>query len=249
MNALYVGTVMHARLRPFRHAFAYRVYSVLWDIDTVPDCRLLSVNRFNLFSLHARDHGPRDGRPLRPWVEARLAEAGLQRYAASIHLLCFPRLLGYAFNPLSLFFCRDAEGRLGAVLYEVKNTFGEQHGYLVAVDPQAAGTLSHGVAKAFYVSPFLPMDCRYRMRLRPPGEDFALAIRQTGAEGPVLVARHAARRRPLGDAGLLRVFFSHPLLTLKVIAAIHAEALRLWLKGARLQPRVPAPARDVSISS
>jgi DUF1365 family protein len=245
-EALYVGRVMHARLKPFRHRFAYRVFTCLFDVDEIPSLaarlRLLAHNRFGLFSFHDRDHGPRDGSPLRPWVERRLAEAGIAIGRGRIELLCFPRLLGYVFNPLSIFFCRDESGRLAAIVYEVKNTFGDQHAYVLPAgarqDPSQPVT--HQTDKTFYVSPFIHMECTYRFRLTEPGDRLAVLIRQTDAAGELLVATLTGTRRALDDRSLALAFLRHPLMTLKVIAAIHWEALRLWVKGARLVPR-PQP--------
>lgn len=252
-SALYVGEVMHHRLRPRAHRFVYRTFSLLVDLDELPDLdrrlRLFAYNRAGLFSFHDRDHGAADGTRPRAWVEAALARAGLAGAGARIELLCFPRILGYAFNPLSLYFCHRADGGLGAVIYAVRNTFGERHAYLIAVDPAeaAAGLVRQSCAKAFYVSPFVPMEAGYRFRLTPPGERFGLAIRETDAEGDLLVATQTARRLPLSDASLARALASHPLMALKVIGGIHWEALRLWLKGAPLQPRPQTPPPEVSV--
>jgi len=166
-----------------------------------------------------------------------------------VRLLCFPRVLGYVFNPLSIWFCYHADGGLRAVLYEVRNTFGGKHGYLVplAADHHSGTPIVQGADKNFYVSPFIVMEQHYVFRLAEPGERLAVAIRQGGPQGAQLVARHSGRRRPLSDRMLLLAFLVYPLMTLKVIAAIHWQALRLWLKGARLQPRPPAPSEEVTL--
>lgn len=245
-SCLYFGHVMHHRLIPVRHRFVYRVFSLLIDLDQAPDIAgrswLLSHNRFNLFSLHDRDHGERDGSPPRPWVERRLAAQGLDLDGGRIFLLCFPRLLGYVFNPLSVYYCYHRDGRLAAMVYEVKNTFGEQHAYAIPVEPghDAATALSQSCAKTFYVSPFIAMKAEYRFRLEEPGERLALAIRERVEEGRLLIATITGRRAPLDDRRLLRALLAYPLMTLKVILAIHWQALRLWRKGLRLQPRPAA---------
>lgn len=253
--ALYVGRVMHQRLRPARHRLRYRVFSMLVDIDELPALsrrlRLFSFDRFNLFSLHARDHGAGDGLGLRAHVERQLQAAGL-RTGGAIRLLTMPRILGHVFNPLSVYFCDHPEGGLQAVLYEVNNTFGQRHSYLIPVDEaeRHGGHVAQQCAKQFHVSPFLDLDMRYAFRVALPGAQrpgMALAITASDAEGPVLAARFDAQRRPLGDAALARVFLTHPLLTLKVVAAIHWEALRLWIKGARFRACPPAPGQPVSI--
>ncbi|MEM7743927.1 MAG: DUF1365 domain-containing protein [Pseudomonadota bacterium] len=252
-GCLYQGHVMHMRLTPFAHKFRYRVFTMLLDIDRLKETfgalRLLRLDRFGLMSFHQRDHGPRDGSDLRPWVEARLAEHGLPA-PARIRVLAFPRILGYVFNPLSVYYCEDADGRVTSIVYEVKNTFGDQHPYVVPIAPQDDGAARHQVDKAFYVSPFIAMDQTYRFTIRPPGERLALKIRQHDATGPWLIATQSGVRRPLSDRALLGQWLRHPLMTLKVFAAIHWQALRLALKGARFRPyRGPYPDPDMTTPS
>lgn len=234
--AIYEGHVMHLRLTPFAHRFRYSVFTLLLDADrlgeTCARLRLLAFERFGLLSVRLRDHGPRDGSALRPWVEARLAERGLPA-PDGIWLLAFPRILGYAFNPLSVFFCTDREGRLESVVYEVKNTFGDQHAYALPARPGPDGAVRHEHPKGFFVSPFIGMDQTYAFTIRPPGERLAIRIRQRDGEGPWLIATQSGTRRALSDRGLLAAWARRPLMTLKVIAAIHWQALRLFLKGAR----------------
>lgn len=254
-SALYFGQVMHKRLRPFGHRFVYRIFQLCLDLDELPQLdrrlRLFSHNRFNLFSFHNRDHGARDGSALRPWIEAQLAQAGIDLEGGPVRLLCFPRILGYVFNPLTLWFCHHRDGSLRAVLYEVRNTFGDKHGYLIPVaNPPAPGEpLLQGCDKALHVSPFIPMQAHYRFRLTVPNDRLSLVIRESVSEGELLVAAQSARRAELTDARLLRAFFTHPLLTLKVIGAIHWQALRLWLKGASFHRRPQPPADAVSLAS
>ncbi len=245
MNALYTTLVTHTRTRPRRHALAYRLPYLLLDLDAMPGAALFSRNRFNLFSLYERDHGG-GTLPLRAWVRARLDEAGLHEAGARITLLTLPRFLGLGFNPLSLFFCHNAEGALCAVLYEVNNTFGQRHGYLCPVAPGAAAPLRHTAEKCFYVSPFMDMGLRYRFTLTPPGEAVGLHIAVEDEAGTLLRATLAGARQPLTDAALLRAALAYPLLSVKVLAAIYWEALRIWLKGIRLRPRPPAPAAPVT---
>jgi len=239
-SCLYRGEVMHRRLRPFGHRFVYRVASVLVDIDALPSLglRFFSHNRFNLFALRDRDHGARDGSPLRPWVEQELRRAGIAPDGGPIFLHCLPRLLGIGFDPISIYWCYGADGGLRAVLCEVKNTFGGQCSYVLPAAGRAAGApLRASCDKTMYVSPFIAMAARYRFRLDDPEARLKLVIAESDREGPLLVASHTASRRPLTDRALLGAFLAFPFLTAKVIAAIHWEALRLWLKGARLQPR------------
>lgn len=253
-SALYVGSVMHARPGAHAHRFRYRVVSLLLDLDELDeiDRRLatFSVERGNLFSFHRRDHGPRDGSDLRPWIEAAFARAGRPLGGGRILCLCFPRVLGYVFNPLTVYWGYAADGRLQGVLYEVKNTFGDQHGYMIAADPgrQPGAPLIQAVDKRLHVSPFLPVEGGYRFRIDEPGERLRLLIRLVGPDGADrLVATHTGERRTLTDARLLASLATHPWNTAKVMAAIHWEAARLWLKGAPFHRRPEPPALAVSL--
>lgn len=250
--ALYIGEVMHQRLRPFRHRFVYRVFSLLLDVDRVDagehGLRLLSLRGFNLFGFPAKDHGPRDGSALRPWVEARLNEACIDCGGGPIRILAFPRFLGYVFNPISVYYCYDPAGHLRAVVHEVKNTFGGQHPYALPVE-SAGGDhpIRQRCGKNFYVSPFIELAAGYRFRLKEPGERLAVVIQEEVADGTQLVATLTGRRRPLSDRELVRAALRIPFMPHKVIAGIHWEALKLWLKGARYHPRhqaeMPAEVR------
>ncbi|WP_431046611.1 DUF1365 domain-containing protein [Roseateles sp. L2-2] len=269
-SAIYRGQVMHQRLRPLRHRLQYRMFTLLLDLDELPalDARLrwFSVGRFNLFSFRPSDHGDgtaRDVPALRAHVDARLALAGLP-IGGAIRLLAMPRLFGYAFNPLSVWFCHAPDGPLRAIVYEVNNTFGERHSYLIEVDEaqREAAVVQQRSGKQLYVSPFLGMALEYRFRIEPPRERLSIGVSvhdggagatgvgsdAVGVEGStVLNARLDATHAPLTDGALLRLLVTHPLLTLKVVVGIHWEALRLWLKGARLHERPAAPDRPMTI--
>jgi hypothetical protein len=246
---LYVGCTTHARFKPQPHKFRYGVFQILVDIDRSEEAfqglRTLSVGRFGLFSFEARDHGYRDGRSLRTWVEAQLATARTPATAATIRLLCFPRILGFVFNPLSIFFVHDAEDRLEAVIYEVNNTFGQTHAYVTPATGE--GDQRQEAEKVFYVSPFYGVEGGYRFRLSPPSEGFDLVICKHMAGETDFVATLNAERRPLTDAALMRLFFAMPFMTLGVVAAIHWEALRLWVKGATFHSRPRGPRSSVSV--
>lgn len=252
-SALYAGSVSHARLRPRKHRLRYRLFSLLLDLDELPALsarlRLFAHNRFNLFSLHDADYGRGDGTPLKAYAEGVMRQAGLTPDGGPIRLLTMPRLFGYAFNPLSIYFCYRRDGALAALLYEVNNTFGQRHSYFipVAADEAAGGTIRQSAAKCFYVSPFMDMGLDYAFRVEPPGEAFTVTISARDADGPVLIAAHRAHRRALTDGALARALFAYPLLTLKVIAGIHWEALFIWAKGIGLRRRPPPPAEAVSL--
>ncbi|MFT0861241.1 DUF1365 domain-containing protein [Ancylobacter sp. G4_0304] len=251
-SALYLGSVMHMRLKPRRHRLAYRLFSLLLDLDEIDalDARLtlFSRNRFNLFSFFDRDYADPQGGSLKAQIERLLTSAGLEPDGGAVRLLTMPRLFGYAFNPLNVYFCYRRDGSLLAILYEVNNTFGQRHSYLIPVVEGEAAPLRQKAEKRFYVSPFMDMKLTYSFRVDPPGEALRIAILASDAAGPVLSAVHAARRRAVSDRELMRALVSHPLLTLKVIAGIHWEALRIWAKGVSLRPRPPAPETPVSIS-
>ncbi len=246
-SCLYTGQVMHHRMKPKRHRFIYRVTSMLVDLEELPALsrrlKLFSLNRFNLFSFHERDHGDGSGRPLIEQVRDTLAQHGMDLGRGPIRLLCYPRLLGYVFNPLSVFYCYDEQDHLAAILYEVSNTFNQKHNYLIPVTDPAAPQIRQSCEKAFYVSPFISMATRYHFRMQPPKERVAVCIRQTDQDGAVLHATFTGQRRELSDRSLLRTFFRHPLMTFKVIAGIHWEALQIWRKEVPLQPR-PAPPSE-----
>lgn len=260
-SCLYFGEVMHRRLEPMYHRFRYRVFSLYLDLDELPQLalrlRLFSYNRWNVFSFFDRDHGPlksHGDRPIREWVDAYLEAAGIDCRGGKVTLLCFPRVLGYVFNPMSVYFCRGAGGDLKAILYEVSNTFGHRHSYLLPSDGEAAhhnasAEINQSCEKRLYVSPFMGMAARYRFRVRVPNERLTMLIRQENEAGRQLIATHTGRRVPLTDTRLLGAFVRYPLMTLKVIAAIHWEALKLWRKGARLVTRPTPPEHAVTLTS
>jgi DUF1365 family protein len=246
VSALYLGEVVHQRMRPKRHRLRYRVFTLCLDLDELPAIGnrlwLFGYNRRALFSFHERDHGAGQG-SLRAWVEERLVEAGLGGHPKSVRVLCYPRILGYVFNPLTVYYCCDADGEPLAMLYEVSNTWGERHTYVVPATT-GEGRVLHQIAdKAFFVSPFIEMNCTYHFRVALPGERAAVAIAQHDRDGLLLTAAFAGHRRPLADLSLALAFFRYPLMTLKVIAAIHLEALRLWMKGVPVVPYKPATKR------
>lgn len=249
MSALYHCIVTHNRFAPKRHALKYRIFSFLLDLAALDEeaaCwRLFSRNRFNLFSFHDGDYGDGSGNPM-AWALAQMQAAGLETTGSRITLLTMPRLLGYAFNPISVYFCHDARGALCAILYEVNNTFGQRHSYFIRVEPGANGIIRQNCAKNFYVSPFMDMNLHYDFTVQPPDDTLRLRIAVNSAQAIVLTATLTGRRAALNDTALLRAAVTYPLLTLKVVAGIHWEALRLWLKGMRLRKRPAAPAEAVS---
>jgi hypothetical protein len=246
-SGLYCGLVSHARVKPRKHRLAYRVFMLLIDLDELADLKLktLGIGRFNLFGFDPRRFGDDSGRPLKAQVEAALAEAGLPT-GGPVRMLAMPQILGRAFNPLTVYFCHAPNRTLSAILYEVNNTFGERHSYLIPA-PNAA-LIEQGCGKAFYVSPFMDMDLTYAFRILRPEERVLVAVDTSDAEGLVLAASFAGERRELTDRELLRAWLTHPWMTLGVVAAIHVEALQIWLKGEKVRARPTKPARPVTVA-
>ncbi len=226
-------------MAPRRHRFRYRGFWLLLDLeqlDALP--RLLSHNRFNLFSFNDSDYGDNSALALREQIAGKLRGGNIAWKGGTIRLLCMPRSLGHAFNPLSVYFCDHADGSPAAVVYEVHNTFGERHSYVLAVK-DGEGQQFQACDKAFYVSPFMDMDLRYEFAVNRPGERLALAIKLRQQGQLLLVAALAGERCNLTSAMLLRLFLTMPAQSLTTVAAIHWQALRLWLKGLRIRRRVP----------
>jgi DUF1365 family protein len=244
-----VGEVRHVRTRPKPHRLRYRVFMALIDLDAiVGETRRLfavSVGRFNLMSFDPRDHGDGGPTPLKAQVETLLAQAGLVSDGGPVRLLCMPRVLGFVFNPISVYFCHRRSGELQAIVYEVSSTFGQRHSYVLPIYNDPGEAIRHGCAKQLHVSPFMDMDLTYGFRLNVPRDRISVVVDTSDGEGVLLHAVFNGRRRDLTDAQALRLALAMPFLTLKVVAAIHWEALKMWLKGLRLKPapaEPPAPA-------
>jgi len=244
---LYAGQVMHQRMKPVGHRFSYDVFSLMIDLDRLDEAdglsRVFSVNRRNLLSFHEKDHTSDSGGSLRSYIDALLVETGLPIRAARVLLVCYPRILGLVFNPLAVYYCYGDAGVLTAMIYEVRNTFGERHTYVCPVelgDVSDAG-IRQQCDKLFHVSPFIPMAMRYQFRMLPPGEEIRWRILETDKDGPLLAATFSGVRVPLETGKILRLVARIPHLTLKIVAGIHWEALKLWVKGVRTIARPQAP--------
>ena len=232
-SSIYNGTVIHKRFKPKIHFFKYRVFSLLIDLSELDildkKINYFSYNKFNLISFFDKDHGERDGSSIVEWVKKNLNENGLNTENIKIKLLCYPRILGYVFNPLSVFYVYDINEKLVSILYEVKNTFGEQHTYIFRVENNSL--LQHNCEKKFHVSPFIEMNCNYFFRILNPGQMLSVVIDQYDQEGKILFASQDGERSDLTSKNLMNSYLKHPLMTFKIISAIHFEAFKLWIKG------------------
>ena len=243
------GHVIHRRLRPVAHAFAYPVFFLrvpLSQLDRM-SWRWLSVDRWNLFSLMRRDFGPRDGSDLEAWARA-LLRANDVVADGEIVLQAFPRMLGYVFNPIVTWHCHDRAGLLRAVICEVSNTFGEHHNYLVAhADGRAIEAGDWLIArKALHVSPFCEVVGHYRFRFAGGDEAPRLRIDYHDDEGRLLVTALRGKAEALRDARLLGAFFAYPWMTLAVTVRIHWQAARLWARNVPWFRKPDPPLKETS---
>lgn len=246
-HGLYVGKVRHRRLRPRVHDLAYRIYLLLIDLEVpLPHSRVLKAGRFGLMSFQPSDHGDGSNRPLREQAVDQLRRAGVTGPIERVQLLTMPTVLGYGFNPISIYWAWRPDGSLAGIVHEVTNTFGERHSYAA---PAGLDRVQRHVAdKRLHVSPFMDMDMDYAFRLSPPGETVEVVIDLKDAEGVKLTASFIGERRPMTDGALLKAWLAHPLLTLKVIGAIHWEALKLWRKGLRYRRKPPPHPESMTVA-
>jgi uncharacterized protein len=234
---VYFGTVTHKRLRPVPHELAYDVASLLVSLNDLKAGRLpslLGYNRWRPLSIFDRDHGAAGDQTINEFAWSLVANKGLSDQVSDVFMLCYPRVLGYGFNPLTVYFCVDQIGSIRLMIYEVHNTFGGRHTYVS--DAMAADDGSyHRTEKVFRVSPFNGVEGEYGLRATRPVETVSVGVALSTDEGPLLKAYFAGRRKPLNNWQLLRILFGLPLMSLKVIVAIHWEALKLLKKGLKVQ--------------
>ena len=237
-SCIYNGYVSHTRFKPVKHSLRYNTFSLFIDLDEIENLSknnfIFSFNKFNIFSFFNKDHGDRDGLCLKNWVLDKLKKFDINKDINNIKLLCYPRVFGYVFNPLSIFYCYENKN-LRAVMYEVKNTFNEQHTYIFKVNSK--NEISQKCKKKFYVSPFMDMETHYEFKLLNPDKNLSVLIKQSDKHGIVLTATQKGERKEFNMTQLLINFITYPLMTLKIIGAIHYEALRLWKKGAKYRSR------------
>ena len=235
-SCIYNGSVIHKRFKPKEHFFKYKVFSLFIDLSELnqlnDNLNFFSLNRFNLISFYEKDHGERDGSSLLKWVKQNLNSNNISTENIRVKLLCYPRILGYVFNPLSIFFIYDKNENLVCILYEVKNTFGEQHTYVFKVHGENK-LIQNNCSKKFHVSPFIEMDCNYFFRILNPGDKLSVVIDQYDQDGKILFASQDGKKSDLTSKNLMNSYLKHPLMTFKIISAIHFEAFKLWIKGIR----------------
>ena len=237
-SCIYNGEVTHTRFKPIRHFLKYKTFSLLIDLDEVnlldKSISIFSHNKFNIFSFYDKDHGDRDGGNLNDWIISNLKKFQIKENITKIKVLCYPRILGYVFNPLSVFYCYEKD-KLVAIFYEVKNTFNEQHTYIFKIKNDEK--IEQKCKKKFYVSPFMNMETYYNFKLLSPKEKLSIFIKQTDGEETILTATQTGDKKEFSFKQLLFNFFQYPLMTLKIISSIHYEAFFLWKKGAVYRKR------------
>jgi DUF1365 family protein len=233
-SAVYTGTLVHSRRGPVRNVFRYPLSTWLFDLDELPELedrlRLFSVNRPNLVSLRESDH--LDGAsPLKQAVLDLTGDPRIER----VLLLTQPRVLGFVFNPVSFYWCYHGDGSLACIVSEVNNTFGERMPEVLR-GPE----LHYSHPKRLHVSPFLGLDQRYEYAFSQPGEEVWARIHVRDEDGLVpLTAVLHGRRTELTNASLAKLLVRYPLQPLQVIALIHWQALRLWLKRVPFHRKPP----------
>ncbi len=242
--ALYRGTVVHKRLRPVEHRLSYNVFTIVADVDRMDELNRLkffSIDRFNLYGFRPRDHGNRDGNSVAQFAWGEVKKCGLIEDVQRIEMVFYPRILGYAFNPLTVYYCLRASGEPAMMIYEVRNTFGEDLTYILQAGDPHGTVFTHSIGKQFYVSPFNDVEGSYDFHVTAPAEEMTFGVALRTSEGAMLRTHFKATRQPLSDWALVKVFFAYPLMTVKVMMGIHWEALKLWRKGLTLKTRPAAP--------
>ena len=236
-SCIYNGEVNHTRFKPVKHFLNYKTFSLFIDLDEIQQLdksiSIFSHNKFNIFSFYNKDHGDRDGNCLKKWVISNLKKYKIEGNISKIKILCYPRIFGYVFNPLSIFFIYNKIGEPIAIFYEVKNTFGEQHTYIFEIKHPNT-QIKNDCKKKFFVSPFMDLQSEYFFKVLLPNEKLSVIIDQRDKEGKLLFASQDGNRRDLTFKNLLICYLKHPLMSFKVISAIHFEALKLWIKGVKL---------------
>ena len=250
-SKIYTGKVIHKRFKPKEHYFKYNVFSLLIDLNELEEInkyiKFFSYNKFNIISFYDKDHGDRDGSSVKLWVKKNLRNIGIMTEDISIKLLCYPRIFGYVFNPLSTYFIYNKHSELISIFYEVKNTFGEQHTYIFKAQDEK--TVQNKCKKKFYVSPFIEMDCEYHFKTLNPREQLSVVINQNDKDGKLLFASQDGISKDFNNKNLILSYLTHPLMTFKIIGAIHYEAFKLWAKRIKLIAKKIKLKNNITIES
>ena len=250
-SKIYTGKVIHKRFKPKEHYFKYNVFSLLIDLNELEEInkyiKFFSYNKFNIISFYDKDHGDRDGSSIKLWVKKNLRNIGIMTEDISIKLLCYPRIFGYVFNPLSTYFIYNKHSELISIFYEVKNTFGEQHTYIFKAQDEK--TVQNKCKKKFYVSPFIEMDCEYHFKTLNPREQLSVVINQNDKDGKLLFASQDGISKDFNNKNLILSYLTHPLMTFKIIGAIHYEAFKLWVKRIKLIAKKIKLKNNITIES
>ena len=251
-SSIYNGQVIHKRFKPKVHSFKYNVFSLLIDLSELnmldKKVNFFSYNKINLISFYDKDHGERDGSSLIDWVHSNLKKNNISTEDIKIKILCYPRIFGFVFNPLSVFYIYNLSNQLISILYEVKNTFGEQHTYIFRVEKDG-NLIQNYCSKKFHVSPFIEMDCNYFFRLLKPGNKISVIIDQYDSEDKILYASQDGVRTDFNTKYLLKSYLKHPIMTFKIILAIHYEAFKLWTKGIKFVKKKIKIKNNLSIEN
>lgn len=250
-SKIYTGKVIHKRFKPKEHYFKYNVFSLLIDLNELEEInkyiKFFSYNKFNIISFYDKDHGDRDGSSIKLWVKKNLGNIGIMTEDVRIKLLCYPRIFGYVFNPLSTYFIYNKHSELISIFYEVKNTFGEQHTYIFKAQDEK--TVQNKCKKKFYVSPFIEMDCEYHFKTLNPREQLSVVINQNDKDGKLLFASQDGISKDFNNKNLILSYLTHPLMTFKIIGAIHYEAFKLWAKRIKLIAKKIKLKNNITIES
>ena len=249
-SQIFEGQVIHKRYHQKKHKFQYNVFSFLINIDDLEDLNknlyFFSFNKFNLFSFNERDHGKKNGSPIKDWISGIISKSNvyIKENNLKVFCLCYPRILGYVFNPITVWSVYD-KNDLKILIYEVRNTFGEDHSYIFVLENEDE-KFNHNRRKKFHVSPFIDLNADYNFSTEINNDFVSLVIKESYEQKPLLLASFNGNSTKLNNINLIKIFFKYPLMTLKVTFGIHVQALFLFLKKVRFVPHPKNKINDIS---